>query len=57
MLSEKELRRYDRQVMIFGTEAQKKSKKGKSSYHRIGRIGLTYQHIFNGSGNRTVVFN
>ena len=39
MLSEKELTRYDRQVMIFGKEAQKKLKKAKVAIVGLGGLG------------------
>ena len=39
MLSEKELRRYDRQVMIFGKEAQEKLKEAKVAIVGLGGLG------------------
>ena len=39
MLSEKELRRYDRQVMMFGKEAQEKLKKAKVAIVGLGGLG------------------
>ncbi len=36
MLSKKELRRYDRQVMMFGKEAQEKLKKAKVAIVGLG---------------------
>jgi len=39
MLSEKELRRYDRQVMIFGKKAQQKLKKAKVAMVGLGGLG------------------
>jgi len=39
MLSEKELRRYDRQIMIFGKNAQEKLKKAKIAIVGLGGLG------------------
>ena len=39
MLSEKELRRYDRQIMIFGKKAQEKLKKAKVAIVGLGGLG------------------
>lgn len=39
MLNEKELRRYDRQIMIFGKKAQEKLKKAKVAIVGVGGLG------------------
>lgn len=55
MLSERELERYDRQIMIFGTEGQEKLKGSKVAVVGVGGLGSPVAYYLAAAGVGTIL--
>ncbi|NJE76633.1 ThiF family adenylyltransferase [Thermococcus sp. ES12] len=55
MLSDRELERYDRQIMIFGTEGQEKLKSSKVAVVGVGGLGSPVAYYLAAAGIGTIL--